>query len=57
MTPAEMEIDVTDDSFVRALLASHDGPVSGRDLVLSSQPEISSFVSSLGSLRTSGRTE
>ncbi len=50
MTPAEAEFDVTDESEVRALLASYEGPVRAIDVRAADQPD--AFVSPVGSLRT-----
>jgi hypothetical protein len=53
MTPAEAEFDVTDDAQVSALLAGYDGPVRANAVLMADQPEPASFVTSMGSLRTS----
>lgn len=53
MTPAEAEFDVTDDVQVSALLAGYDGPVGAHSVLTVDQPELSSFATSMGSLRTS----
>jgi hypothetical protein len=52
MAPAEVEFDVTNESEVRTLLASYDGPVRATDVFLSDQPEPPAYgpVASLGSL-------